>query len=106
MIQQLQRRSFLFSAAIAASAAGLATVSKAQGTYPDRPIRILIGTPPGDTADGWTRQVAHGMSSLLGQSIVIDNKPGAHGMIVGSAAKSAPRMVCITRPAMCLQFES
>ena len=61
----------------------------ADAAYPSRPIRVLIGTPPGDTADGWTRSLADGMARALGQALVIDNKPGAHGMIVGSLAKAA-----------------
>ena len=90
MIQNTARRSLLrASLALASGASLFPALSHGQASYPSRPIRILIGTPPGDTADAWTRQLANGMSSLLGQPIIIDNKPGAHGMIVGSAAKVA-----------------
>ena len=83
-------------AAAVSSAAGFsmlmgAGTARAQAAgYPNRPIRILIGTPPGDTADSWVRQLSGGMTAVLGQPIIIDNKPGAHGMIVGTAAKTAP----------------
>ena len=90
MIKNPARRSLLCaSLALASVAALFPELSHSQASYPGRPIRILIGTPPGDTADAWIRQFAQGMSSLLGQPIIIENKPGAHGMIVGSAAKIA-----------------
>ena len=90
MIENPARRSLIrASFALASGASLFAGSSHGQAAYPSRPIRILIGTPPGDTADAWTRQLANGMSPLLGQPIIIDNKPGAHGMIVGSAAKTA-----------------
>ena len=90
MIQNSPRRSLLrASLALASGASLFPEFSYGQTPYPNRPIRILIGTPPGDTADGWARQLAYGMSALLGQPIIIENKPGAHGMIVGNAAKMA-----------------
>ena len=60
-------------------------------TYPSRPVRILIGTPAGDSADAIARQLAMRLSVLLGQPFFIENKPGAHGFIVAAAAKSAER---------------
>lgn len=86
------RRRFLrhgAALAAAATAAALPRFAAAQAGYPSRPIKVLIGTPPGDTADGWTRSLANAMAGVLGQPLVIENKPGAHGMIVGSAAKAA-----------------
>ena len=90
MTSKIQRRTFLSQGVALACAASLAPASSfAQGAYPNRPIRILIGTPPGDTADGWTRQLAQAMQVTLGQAVIIDNRPGAHGIIVGNAAKAA-----------------
>jgi tripartite-type tricarboxylate transporter receptor subunit TctC len=84
------RRSLLRAGLALASTASLYPgLSFGQGAYPSRPIRVLIGTPPGDTADGWTRLLTQGMPALLGQSIIVDNRPGAHGMIVGGLAKNA-----------------
>jgi len=75
---------------LALAAASLApALARADTAYPSRPIKVLIGTPPGDTADGWMRNLADGMARALGQPLIIENKPGAHGMIVGSAAKMA-----------------
>jgi tripartite-type tricarboxylate transporter receptor subunit TctC len=63
----------------------------AQSDYPNKPVRIIIGTPPGDSADGNARALAAKLTSLTGQSFVVDNKPGAHGIIAAEAAKlSAP----------------
>ena len=59
--------------------------------YPTRPIRILIGFSPGGGADIVTRIVAPAMSESLAQNIVIDNRPGANGIIAAElAAKSPP----------------
>lgn len=91
MNQHFNRRSFILAATSFTASFTIPVLSWAQGAYPDHPIRVLIGTPPGDTADGWTRQLAQGMSAILGQPLIVDNKPGAHGMIVGSAAKVAPK---------------
>ncbi|MBK6008237.1 tripartite tricarboxylate transporter substrate binding protein [Ramlibacter ginsenosidimutans] len=83
------RRVFLRDALALASASVTPGLVLADAAYPSRPIRVLIGTPPGDTADGWIRGLTDGMARSLGQPLVVDNKPGAHGIIVGSLAKSA-----------------
>jgi tripartite-type tricarboxylate transporter receptor subunit TctC len=89
-MQDESRRGFLRHGFLAAASAGLLPgLARADAGYPSRPIKVLIGTPPGDTADGWVRGLADPMSRLLGQPLIIENKPGAHGMIVGSAAKAA-----------------
>lgn len=61
----------------------------AQG-YPSRPIRILVGFTPGGTTDVVTRIVAQKMSESLGQSVVIDNRPGAGANIAAELAAKAP----------------
>lgn len=59
--------------------------------YPARPIRILVPQAPGGTADTVARTIAPGLSAVLGQQLVIDNRGGAGG-IIGTelAAKAAP----------------
>jgi tripartite-type tricarboxylate transporter receptor subunit TctC len=57
----------------------------AQGTYPERPITLIVPFAPGGIADNTARTVAQAMSGTLKQPIVIDNRPSA-GSIVGSAA--------------------
>ncbi len=59
--------------------------------YPNRPIRILVGFTPGGTTDVVARIVAQKMSEGLGNSVVIDNRPGAGANIAAElAAKSPP----------------
>jgi tripartite-type tricarboxylate transporter receptor subunit TctC len=59
--------------------------------YPDRPIHMIVPTPPGGPIDTMARVVAHGFSATIGQSVVIDNRGGA-GNTIGSAeaARAAP----------------
>ena len=59
--------------------------------YPNKPVRMVIAFPPGGTSDFVGRVVAAKFSEFLGQPIVIDNKPGASGLIgTGDVARSAP----------------
>jgi len=66
-----------------AGAAGLAWVgsAQAQGTYPDRPIRMVIAFAPGGPTDVVGRLLAQRLSEILGQQVVVENKPGATGNI-------------------------
>ena len=59
--------------------------------YPNKPVRMVVGFPPGGGTDVVARILAPRMSELLGQSIVIDNRSGATGTVAaGQVAKSAP----------------
>ncbi len=60
---------------------GAAALAQAQTPYPDRPIRLVVAFPPGGATDTLTRQVTQELGEALGQSIVIENKPGAGGYI-------------------------
>jgi tripartite-type tricarboxylate transporter receptor subunit TctC len=65
----------------------------AQGaaTYPDRPIRLIVGFPPGGAADILGRIAAQQLSDALGQQVVVDNRGGAGGLIATEIArKGAP----------------
>lgn len=53
----------------------------ANAEYPDRPITIIVPTAPGGGNDAMARVIAEKMGSDLGQSIVVENKPGANGSI-------------------------
>ena len=60
-------------------------------TYPTRPIRILVGTPPGGGADFLARGLAPKLTESLGQSIVVENRPGANGAVASEVlARTAP----------------
>src|SRR5262249_31131001 len=57
--------------------------------YPNRPIRLVLGFTPGGTTDFVARLLSEPLRSLLGQSVVIDNRPGANGAIAAEyVAKS------------------
>lgn len=63
----------------------------AQAAYPDKPIRLVVPFTPGGVTDVIARGVAKEMSKDLGQTIVVENKPGASGIIATDfVAKSAP----------------
>jgi tripartite-type tricarboxylate transporter receptor subunit TctC len=67
----------------------LATAAQAQ--YPAKPIRILVTIPPGGAPDISARLIGQRLSEILGQPVVIENKPGANGNVAGEiAAKAAP----------------
>ena len=77
------------SLVMAAAAAALPAPAFAQ--YPDKPIRVIVGVPAGGTPDVVARTIQPGLSSVLGQQIVIDNRGGAGGMIaVELAARAIP----------------
>jgi tripartite-type tricarboxylate transporter receptor subunit TctC len=74
------------SAALLVSAAALA-----QDAFPSRPIRLVVSFPPGGGADLTGRAVGQKMSEVLGQPVVVENKPGANGLVgCDAVAKSAP----------------
>ena len=84
------RRSPLAVLAIAVLAQ-LATVAAAQPSYPVKPLRILVGFVPGGFTDTSARIVGQKLSDALGQQVIVENRPGANGLIAGDlAAKSAP----------------
>jgi tripartite-type tricarboxylate transporter receptor subunit TctC len=83
--------SFLKSLAIAAIAGFCAVAPSVAQTFPDRPIHIVVPQPPGGGFDTVARVMADRLSAILGQPVIVDNKPGA-GTLVGTdfAAKAAP----------------
>jgi tripartite-type tricarboxylate transporter receptor subunit TctC len=67
------------------------TLASAQSAYPNRPIRILIPYGPGGLTDVVARHYAERLRSLLGQNIIVENKPGASGIIaIEQMARAAP----------------
>ena len=72
-------------------AAGSAAAHAQAPAYPSKPIRLVVPYTPGASNDTLSRATADSMSPLLGQPIIIDNRPGAGGMIgAENAARSAP----------------
>ncbi len=74
-----------------AALAIVAAALPAAAEYPDRPIKIVCPMPAGSAADALTRIIGARLSETLGQSVVVDNKPGADGAIAAEfVAKSPP----------------
>lgn len=79
----------------------LPPAAHAQAEWPNRPIRIIVPTPPGGAYDRTIRPVAQDLSAALKQPVVIDNRPGAGNIIGANAgAKSAPDGYTITMTGM------
>jgi tripartite-type tricarboxylate transporter receptor subunit TctC len=83
------RRRFLH---LAAGAAALPTVSRVAWAqaYPSRPVRIIVASTAGGTADLTARLIGQWLSERLAQPFVIDNRPGAAGNIAAEAVVRAP----------------
>jgi tripartite-type tricarboxylate transporter receptor subunit TctC len=87
-MKMMNRRNVLQILGAGASLAPMASWSQ---SYPSRPIKVIIPFPPGGPTDVLGRIVAQKLGERLGQNVVIDNKPGASGMIgADMVAKSAP----------------
>ena len=76
---------------VAALAALLSLTGAARAEYPDRPIRVIVPFPAGGVTDVVARLLAERLGSALGQTVIVDNKAGAAG-VIGSdvVAKAAP----------------
>jgi tripartite-type tricarboxylate transporter receptor subunit TctC len=76
-----------FALALLAASVGPAP---AQDNYPNRTLRLIVPYPPGAVTDAMSRPVAAELSKVLGQSVVIENKPGAGTLVGTQALKQAP----------------
>jgi tripartite-type tricarboxylate transporter receptor subunit TctC len=87
---KLPRRQFLHLAAGAAALSAGSRIARAQ-TYPTRPVRLIVAFPAGGSSDIVARLLGQRLSERLGQSFVIENRPGAGGNIGTEAvARAAP----------------
>src|ERR1700733_13347121 len=57
--------------------------------YPERPVTIVVGFPPGGPSDVLARVIARKLGELLGQPFVVDNRPGAGGNVAGEVVAHA-----------------
>ena len=74
----------LFAATLLATGVALA-----QSGFPSKPIRMVVGFPPGGGTDILARVLAHRLSGVLGQPVIVDNRPGAGGVISGQVVMAA-----------------
>lgn len=82
---------FLRKALTAACTVALAVGFSAHAAdYPSKPVKIMVGFAPGGAADVLARQVANKLQEQMGQTFIVENRPGATGTIAASATMKAP----------------
>jgi tripartite-type tricarboxylate transporter receptor subunit TctC len=86
---KLARRRFLHLAARAVALPPMARFAMAQA-YPARPVRMIVSLAPGGGLDLMARVVGEYLSRSLGQQVVIENKPGAGGMLGAETVSKSP----------------
>ena len=72
------------------AACALASTAAFAQTYPTKPVRMLVGFPPGGSTDIMARLISPGLSEAFKQQFVIDNRPGANSNIAAELAARAP----------------
>jgi tripartite-type tricarboxylate transporter receptor subunit TctC len=84
------KRTLLCAAAALIAGAALHTPAAAQATaWPDKPVRMVIPFPPGGTLDKVGRMLAQRLGEQMGQTFIVDNRPGGNGVIGGDAVARA-----------------
>jgi len=78
------------AAVLGLAALALPNAAWGQGSYPDRPIKFVVPYGPGGTVDPTARTLAARVSEILGQPVVVENKPGAAGSIGTEVVARAP----------------
>src|SRR5262249_54318583 len=86
---KLPRRQFLHLVAGAAALPLLSRIARAQA-YPTRPVRLIVGWPPGGGADTVSRIVGQWLSERLGQQVIIENRPGGRTEIAAPTVINSP----------------
>ena len=87
----IPRRKFLHLAAGAAALPSLARSAAADDAYPSRPVHVVIGFTPGSAADVVARVLAQAAGPILGQQVVVENKPGAGSSIAAEYVAHTPK---------------
>ena len=77
-------------AALGIACFAVATASAQTTEFPNKPIKIVIGFTPGGSTDTVGRQIAHSFTRILGQSVIVENKPGANGNLATDYVRRSP----------------
>jgi tripartite-type tricarboxylate transporter receptor subunit TctC len=67
----------------------LVAACHAAAQFPTKPVRLIVGFPPGGAADVTIRIIAQGLAAQIGQPVVVDNRPGAESVIAANAVREA-----------------
>ena len=86
---EIPRRQFLHLAGGAAALPALSRIARAQA-YPSRPVRIVVGFPPGGSNDTLARPMGQWLSQRLGRPFIVENRAGAGGNLATAAVVRAP----------------
>src|SRR6266853_5906375 len=86
----MRRRQVTLWCVLAATAALVASPPLSGQQYPSKPVKIIVAFPPGGGTDITGRFFAQRLTSVLGQPVIVENKPGAAGVIGTEAALKAP----------------
>ena len=84
------RRRALAAVLVGGLALASAPLALAQAAWPDKPIKLMVGFPAGGASDVMARLVADKLGQALGQSVVVDNRPGAAGTLAASLVAKSP----------------
>jgi tripartite-type tricarboxylate transporter receptor subunit TctC len=78
------------SASFFIASSTLTTHAQSAADYPTKPVKIVVGFPAGGGTDVFARALAQGLQARLGGSFLLDNKPGAGGVVASSIMLQAP----------------
>ncbi len=84
-----RRRTVLIASAVALALTGLAGQAQAQA-WPSKPIKLVVGFPPGGGIDAVARNLQPGLQEALGQQVIVEYKPGAGGVLAAGELTRAP----------------
>src|SRR5437588_793795 len=86
----MNKRNFLHATALAASLLALAASAQAQDFPPKKPVSLVVGFAAGGAADAAARIIAKKLGENIGQSVVVENKPGAGGNLAHTQVANGP----------------